>query len=466
MQQNILNKAASSRWFGLICVILTYSYLISLPGELKSTWLWLTNATIVFISCVLIYSDSIKTISIKKISGVFFLLFFGIAPILEYKMKIQYWGGGKISEYDYIFVNMLIIISLLIYSFVYKKSFSISRSNHGDNDTRLLLIAAGSRFRFFRVALPVMISLLIILWFNDFNFYNLLLRGGDVRGDVVLNNKAFGLVVNNFLQPFCFSSLILCIFVSRQYFGFNFIWCLILAPIALLVCFPTAMARFAIAALYIPLILVLFPAILKRGFLAINVLVGSFVTIFPFFEGFRNVDKGFSAKDLAFSFEFFTAGHFDAYQNFVRTVSVNIITDGRQLLGAILFFVPRAIWHDKPLGSGGILAEKANLGYSNIAQSLPAEGYINFGILGIFVFVIFIAFYSASLDRRFWHEEMPLMRSTFSLYYFQLIGLTIFIWRGDMLNAIAYTCGFLASMAVACHIYKSRPIRLGYQIVW
>lgn len=467
MRQNILSKVASSRWTGLAFVLFTYSYLISLPGELKSIWIWLTNAGIVLISCLIIYADSIKTISLQKVSGVFFLLFFGLAPILEYKMKVRYWGGGEISEQDYIVVNVLLIISLLVYYFVYKISFSVSRSSFGDDDDRLLLIAARSRFRFLRLLPFVMISLLIILWFNDFNLYNLLLRGGDLRdADVIVDSKALGLVVNNFLRPFCFSSLILCIFVSRQYFGFNFIWCLILAPVAVLVCFPTAMARFAIAALYIPLILVLFPVILRRGFLAVNVLIGSFVTIFPVFDTFRNINQDFSFKDITFNFEFFTTGHFDAYQNFVRTVSLDIVTNGRQILGAILFFVPRAIWRDKPIGSGEILAEKAHLEFSNIAQSLPAEGYINFGIVGIFVFVIFAAFYSASLDHRFWRKKMPSYSSIFSLYYFQLIGLAVFIWRGDMTNAIAYTSGFMASMAMASHIYKSRPVRLGHKIVW
>ena len=453
-------KLLSSRGAGLACVAVSYLYLISLPGQSKSALLWLTNFLIIALSCGLVYFDSRNAISLKKVSGIFVLLFFGIAPILEYKMKIQYWGGGEISDNDYIFVNILILIAMTLYFVVYRISFSIQRSNYLRAGDQALLNAANSRLRFLRLLPPVVVSLLVILWFNDFNFLNLLLRGGDLRGDSVLENKTVGLIVNNFLRPFCFSALILCVFVARQYFRSNIIWCLVFGPIALLACFPTAIARFAIAALYIPLILVLYPGILKRGFLAVNGLVVSFVTIFPFFDAFRNFGQKSSVEYFAFGFDFFAAGHFDAYQNFVRTVSLDIVTGGNQLLGALLFFIPRTMWSQKPLGSGELLASKANLALTNIAQSLPAEGYINFGVFGIFAFVAFAAYCSAAIDRRFWREEMALRSSTFSLHYFQLIGLAIFIWRGDLLNAIAYTSGFLFSMALACHIYKSKPIRL------
>lgn len=462
----IFRKIVQSRWTGLSLVLLTYIFLINLPGPTKSIYLWLTNAIIILLSCIYIYNDTYKVLSIKTISGIYFLIFFGIAPILEYKMKINYWGGANISDYYYILVNTVIIISLLLYLFVYRISFSVLISHPSNRDAGKLLTSTRRKFGFIRLLPFVLLSVLLIFWFNDFSFYNLLVRSGDLRSDVVLDSKTVGLLVNNFLRPFVFNVLILCLFISKQYASSNYRWCLVFAPIALLIDFPTGLPRFAVAALYIPLLLVLFPSIFKTLFLASNALVVSFVTVFPLLSSFRTINQGFDAKNIGFDFNYFTAGHFDAYQNFVRTVSLNIITDGHQLLGAILFFIPRSIWHDKPPGSGELLATKANLVLNNISQTLPAEGYINFGILGIFVFIGLAAYFSAILDCRFWRSKMPLLHSIFFLYYIQILGLTIFILRGDLLNAIAYTFGFLISMAVAIYFYKSKSIRLGRIVIW
>lgn len=461
-------KILSSRLIGLAGISFTYFYLTALPGRPQSIILWFTNFLIVVLSCCIIYTAPSRTISIFKICGVFFLLFFGITPILEYKMDIKYWGGASVSEYNYILTNTIIIIGIFLFWLFYKASCVLVGSIEKTDFEYCLHRIVENEMGLLRLVIPQYGCLLLILWFFDFNYYNLIFRGGDFIGDVISDNKAAGLVVNNFLRPFCFSVAILYFFIIRQYGKLNVIWSLIFLPVALLVCFPSSLARFSIAALYIPLILVLFPRIFDNGFLLINALILSFVTIFPFFDAFRNVEKDFSFANIAIGFDagFFVAGHFDAYQNFLRTIELDIVTDGFQLLGAILFFVPRVLWIDKPIGSGELLAQKANLGFSNISQSLPAEGYVNFGLLGVFLFLAIAAYIAAKLDSNFWFNKKSSLRSIYSLYYFQIIGLTIFILRGDLNNAIAYTSGFLLSMAVTFRILKSRAILVGSRSIF
>lgn len=456
MKHKFTTALLSSRWSGLAIIFLTYIYLITLSGQAKSVFLWISNATIILISCLLIYFDPAKSVSIVKVVGIFFLLFFGISPILEYKTGTLYWGGGEMSEYDYIYSNILIIFSLLLYLFVYSFTLQIKKhesvSPGGLNLFRLSFRNARLRRLFF----VAFVFLLVVFGFNDFNVFNLITRGGDLGVATVVEVKAAGLIVNNFIRPFCFSALIFAVFFVRNFHFANRFWLYLLIPIAVFACFPVALPRFAVAALYIPLALVLFPGALRSKFMPANIFVLSFVSIFPLLDSFRYVDSDFSIDLIRFNFDFFIAGHFDAYQNFTRTVSLGIVTYGQQLIGAILFWFPRAFWEGKPIGSGELLAAAADLGLSNISQSLPAEGYINFGIFGIFLFIGLSAYGSAVMDAKFWYREMRSGKTLFSLYYFQLIGLTVFIFRGDLVNAVAYTSGFLSSMFLVCYVFKLR----------
>lgn len=84
----------------------------------------------------------------------------------------------------------------------------------------------------------------------------------------------------------------------------------------------------------------------------------------------------------------FKEGHFDSYQSILSVLNSEIITYGNQLLGVLLFWVPRSIWSNKPIGSGAFMAEITNLDFSNISMNYFAEGYINFGVFGMFLFLL------------------------------------------------------------------------------
>jgi hypothetical protein len=88
----------------------------------------------------------------------------------------------------------------------------------------------------------------------------------------------------------------------------------------------------------------------------------------------------------------FNQGHFDSYQMFMRVISDDIITYGKQLLTTVLFFVPRALWPGKSVGSGHFVSGLSRLSFSNISMNFFGEGYINFGYFGIMLFILLIAY--------------------------------------------------------------------------
>ncbi len=82
--------------------------------------------------------------------------------------------------------------------------------------------------------------------------------------------------------------------------------------------------------------------------------------------------------------------NFDAFQMmFYTTVYTEKMgySMGNQLLLPAFFWVPRSFWPSKPIGSPDIVAAHADFGSLNVSSPLWAEGYINFGIIGVFLFL-------------------------------------------------------------------------------
>jgi hypothetical protein len=76
-------------------------------------------------------------------------------------------------------------------------------------------------------------------------------------------------------------------------------------------------------------------------------------------------------------------------------------TDGRQLLGAALFWVPRALWWDKPTNTYYIIATDIGFPNTNLDSPLWAEGFIDFGWPGVVFFLGVFGAVSSRLDYRY-----------------------------------------------------------------
>ena len=142
--------------------------------------------------------------------------------------------------------------------------------------------------------------------------------------------------------------------------------------------------------------------------------------------------------------------HYDAWANFIASlqyVETEGVRLGQQILGALLFFVPRDIWADKPIASGQMLGEYLvlyyNLWFTNISFPLPAEGYVDFGIFGLILYAALLGYYSRRLDYFINHGSF--VDRTSALYFtFYLL----FVLRGSFLPAFAYGAG--AYVAINC----------------
>lgn len=139
--------------------------------------------------------------------------------------------------------------------------------------------------------------------------------------------------------------------------------------------------------------------------------------------------------------------HFDAWSNFMATIDYvnnNGFTYGRQLIGSLLFFVPRDLWKTKPIGSGNLIGKYLINNYSmwffNLSNPLPSEAYINYGLIGVILFGVILSYFTKKLEN--------LKEGYGWVIYFYIGNHLIYILRGDLMSSFAYLVGVLFALIV------------------
>ena len=222
-------------------------------------------------------------------------------------------------------------------------------------------------------------------------------------------------------------------------------WQTLLSLVCLgIACFPTGLSRSTMASFYAGLLIIMFDQTRKGHWFSWAV-IGGLVLIFPALAIFRdasNISNGNFLSILKASMQrTYLEGHYDAHQmliTIVRYVQEFGMTWGGQLLGAVFFFVPRAIWPGKALGTGhtAVTALEQST-FSNVSAPLVAEGYVNFGVVGVILFAVILGILLRRLDESYWRADTQL-RLIRVVYPFSML-MFFFLLRGDMLSAWAYT---------------------------
>ena len=125
---------------------------------------------------------------------------------------------------------------------------------------------------------------------------------------------------------------------------------------------------------------------------------------------------------------------------------------GMQTLGALLFWVPRSLWPDKPVGTGSMVAKDSGYVFTNYSVPIMTEPFVDFGWLGVPFYALAFGWLLAAVDRGYWSPtpsstsyEPRGVRRMDVIYPFWL-GLVLFMTRGDLLSSFAYTVGVSAGM--------------------
>lgn len=415
-------------------------YTIPDKGNDPSVRVFVSSLSIQIICIIFIFKEKYIPYSLNKILYLFILFFFGIAPYLQFQSGATFFGARAIKENEYFLMNVLILFIIFIYQGCYwmftkkKKSASMIRLiKRFEIPDKLMKIQV-----FLLLALALL-SFFMIFKANNFSLLSMLFRGGEFKESTV-GSKASALIIFRVFQPLSMMSLLFYILTKSK----NIFVLSIMFLLTLITCFPLGMARFSAAALYLPLLLIVVPWFKKSNFFSITFIMGLLI-VFPFLNNFRHFSKD-QQIHFGFDFEMFNEGHFDCYQNFTLVTMENIVTYGRQFVGVLLFWVPRSVWPNKPIGSGAFLADEMGFYFSNVSCSYFAEGYINFGFFGIILFTVFMSYITARFDKYYWEIVLHQNNNYFKVIYFLLIGILFFILRGDLMSSFAFTVGFLISI--------------------
>lgn len=429
------------------------AFIILQDGIYYSEILELIHIFIIAISCFSLFSYENRPYSAFKSFHVFYLIFIGIAPIIQYKEGISFWGALPFYEKDYCHSSLVCLIALVIFNIWYayfatknksylpKLSKYIIRTFH--KSKREIRAANLSSLQTFLIISLALIACIARLYQNNFNVMSLMFRGGELKDQIEMT-KASGLLISTIFTP-----MNMCLFLYVWYINkHQYILLCLLFIATLFTASPTGIARFSCAAIYLPVFMSLFAWIRKKH-IYVSFLSTGLIILFPLLSTFRDFNKNI-ILNLKIDTSLFQSVDFDSYSTLTHVLKQDIVTYGNQLLGCILFWFPRSIWTEKPVGSGEFIAGKLHFFFTNISCNILSEGYINFGYIGILAFIVLLAWLFSQLDSIYWTYTKFKSRNYFSVLYFSILGLLFLILRGDLLCSFAYLCGYLF---VACSIY-------------
>lgn len=421
----------------IVFLVLAIGLLLSV-GVQDSAFLTLSIINCAF-AVIAVFSDPSRPFSIHKQVNIFVLLFFVFANSIQFANGSSFTSVWVVfSKADYQLFQSVVLLVLLLYNIVYysilsRKSYYLDLPRECSVQTNefLLLIIA-----FFA-------GIVVLYHFRE-DYSRLFVRGfqGDLR-EASIGGQSLSLLFDKFIRVFPLSCLLVASLSDTKR-----ITKVLLLLITLITLFPSGLARNAIILYWLPIALVHIRLFEKRFAFTIIMLLGILV-VFPFFDSFRYYNGELHFKSI--SFDYLDTMNYDASQQFMTVIKLKIITFGKQLLGVLLFFIPRSIWPSKPVGSGAYVAQ-SQFEFSNVSMPFWGEGYINFGWLGVIAFTLFLAWLSASLDSGFWSHKHSSQISVDDGYYLFVLSSMIFLLRGDLMSSFAFLVGALISYMVVLKI--------------
>lgn len=391
---------------------------------------------------------------LRDVLFLFMFIFMFLSPMVQYlSNQFPWWDDYLLNDNRLIIGNMLILIFNILFLWVYTylpiKKYSKETINYSIKNI--------DRVKDVLFLLTIFFSVIIILLTGINNLFS--------RSTNRLEVDSSSL---NLIFQYCFRSVPV-VFVAinleiRNKVGyinnkFKFIMGLLLM---FLTNFPTAMPRFWSASVYLGLFIISMENFKNKQLVKLIIIFGLLV-IFPTINIFRNYSF-FEALTIGYKLDSPTklllAGDYDSYSMLIRALAYvedNGITWGYQLLGNVLFFIPRSLWNSKPVGSGLMVAKDLGWDFKNVSMPFIGEGYLNFGILGVILFATFLGIFCYKMDSLY----IVMKRKKDYIFFPEIIypftlGFLFFILRGDLLSSLSYYIGFSVPILLIWIIQRFR----------
>lgn len=294
------------------------------------------------------------------------------------------------------------------------------------------------------------VELHMTLLFCSFIAIGVLVATGNLFGreGYDVSNVKIGSQINNILHFFPAACFVVTVLQNRNT-AHKQKWVsaiFLLETIFVFFPFYGSIPRFLIFGVYCIMISLFFSQAKHQSLYFLLYVIGFFF-VFSSFNYFKSHSFG-DLSGFALSLTNFKTMDYDAYQMLMATVSyvdANGCVVGKNILSAILNFVPRSIWSSKMLPSGQIVADYYGTWFTNVSCPVMAECYFAFGFFGILLGAPLTGFVLKKIDG-FDRSESMFKKG----FYFLVSGLLIYILRGAMLPTFAYTFALILSLTLVC----------------
>jgi hypothetical protein len=419
------------------------------PAEFDVSLLYIVSLSLIGLLAIMMITleASRAPFSLHLVHWIFFYIFFFAAPLVQYRIGL--FPGRKLTSTE---VDTLLIANVALY--VWSGVWILSRVAQLAIFARRPIPLGPSISRlgiWISLALATAATLYLVSMLGP---GALLTRAGYSSAlDEALDNSSLMLILDKLLRGIPVAATAGALwFLRRESASLSQRLLLVAWSVGLLLVadFPLGSARYWVGAIYIGLLLTLLGHRLRSGWPFVFFLVGGLLVVFPFLGTLRHVTKIQDVVPYVGNFGFLGPSlatlDFDAYSMVAYTAEYITegpgTTYGRQLLGPLLFFVPRSLWPDKPVGSGLTVAVERGLSFDNVSNSPIAEGLMNFGWVGVPLFAFVLCWIFGILDASFERAERGNYKVLIRLIYPFWIGFAFFLMRGDLLSSTAYITGF------------------------
>lgn len=414
----------------------------------------------------LLRSNTHDGISLRVIFWFFSFLFFAFTPYLKYVTDgFQY----PLNDFSILIANLLILVHLLIVHLAYSLHTSLTSRKYGRSvSVQPVVLTKISQWKLFLAAMLSFAIAGISIAKNGLTVEQLLGQRDEF--------SPAGQIVQFYLRPFTFFSFLFAVFCVRYKLGkraFAYSLLILSAIPALLLNFPISTNRFYVFSIYFGLLIIVNPPSAKNRGLYLSLLFAGIIGSFFMVSLFRP-----SFGEGLFDISYLTGLTFDAYESFVYSidyVAAKGVTWGRQLLGGLLFWIPREIWPNKPVGTGGLVIEAVHgASFTNVSAPLIEEAYINFWLFGIILYSWLIGWATGYFDgkyrwvgRQIQGSWVPRRADFYLIFYPVAVGFFLFALRGDFLSSFAYFTGMFCSFLTVRTIVVGRArTRIASEGLW
>ncbi len=357
----------------------------------------------------------------------FNMLFLLIPFYVQYSNNTLPWGG--IYNEDIILISFtLLSIFTISYSIGYMLKFK-------KNNMIMVTVKKNRKNKLFFLLLFVVNSLFsLVLISNTTSLIYILPRGAIyIYGSISVMLYLITKITWFFLLVLSYYVFEKKSFIPNLFFILLVVFCIILFN-------PISNPRFIFFGFIIAFLFLFFKIkifnSLRNNFILFIGLLYLQLTILPivkhlitFLESENKLEQLFTVN-----FSYFYSINFDAYQQFLNTVEYIQGTKNYDffysIISGILFFIPRAVWPDKAINTGEIIAEYKGYHYTNLSEPFVSNLYLSGGIIGIIIGGLLLGFLFRRLDYGLYTYLYFNNKTFLSFISISLAGFTIIFFRG------------------------------------